>query len=97
MRSVEFHPEAQHEFAAAARFYEDQRYGLGLDFALTVQHTYERLLQSPAAGAPFGRRLRRVLVPRFPYGLLYRVEAHRIYIIAVMHLRRRPGYWRSRF
>lgn len=96
MRRVEFHPEAQNEFASAARFYEDQRHGLGLDFTLTIQRTYERLLEFPAAGAPFGRRLKRVLVPKFPYGLLYRVEADRIYIIAVMHLHRRPGYWRSR-
>lgn len=29
-------------------------------------------------------------------GLLYRVEPERIYIVAVMHLRRRPGYWRYR-
>jgi len=96
VRRVEFHPEAQNEFASAARFYEDQQRGLGLDFTLTIQRTYERLLESPAAGTPFGRRLRRVLVPKFPYGLLYRVEGDRIYVIAVMHLHRRPGYWRSR-
>jgi plasmid stabilization system protein ParE len=96
VRSVEFHPAAQNEFAAAARFYEDQRHGLGLHFTVTIQRTYERLLEFSGAGAPFGRRLKRVLVPKFPYGLLYRVEPHRIYIIAVMHLHRRPGYWRSR-
>jgi len=33
-------------------------------------------------GPPFGRRLRRLLVPKFPYGLLYRVEPERIYIVA---------------
>jgi len=32
VRSVEFHPEAQDEFLAAARFYEDQTDGLWLDF-----------------------------------------------------------------
>jgi plasmid stabilization system protein ParE len=96
VRSVEFHPEAENEFEAAARFYEDQRHGLGLDFTLTIHRTYERVREFPASGAPFGRRLRRVLLPKFPYGLLYRVDRDRIYIIAVMHLRRRPGYWRSR-
>jgi hypothetical protein len=79
VRSVEFHPEAQREFVSAARFYERQTVGLGIDF-----------------GPPFGPRLRRVLAPKFPYGLLYRVEPERIYVIAVMHLHRRPGYWRSR-
>ena len=86
MRSVEFHPEAQDEFISAAQFY----------FILTVDHTYERLLEFPASGSPFGRRLRRVLVPKFPYGLLYRVEPECIYVVAVMHLHRRPAYWRSR-
>ena len=96
MRSVEFHPHAQDELVAAAQFYERQTDGLGLDFITTVQAAYERLLESPASGARFGPRLRRLLVPKFPYGLLYRVEPERIYIIAVMHLHRRPGYWRSR-
>jgi len=96
VRSVEFHPDAQNEFISAAQFYERQTEGLGLDFIATVQHAYKRLPEFPASGAPFGRRLRRLLVPKFPYGLLYRVEPERIYVIAVMHLHRRPGYWRSR-
>lgn len=96
MRSVEFHPDAQGEFISAAQFYERQTAGLGLDFIATVQNAYERLPEFPASGAPFGRRLRRLLVPKFPYGLLYRVEPERIYIIVVMHLHRRLGYWRSR-
>jgi len=49
VRRVEFHPEAQNEFVLAARFYENQRQGLGLDFTLTIQRTYERLLESPAS------------------------------------------------
>ena len=74
MRSVEFHPEAQDEFISAAQFYERQAEGPGLDFVRTVQQAYERLLEAPASGPPFGRWLRRLLVPKFPYGLLYRVE-----------------------
>jgi toxin ParE1/3/4 len=96
VRSVEFHPDAQNEFISAAQFYERQTEGLGLDFIATVQRTYARLSQFPTSGATFGRRLRRLLVPKFPYGLVYRVEPERIYIIAVMHLHRRPRYWRSR-
>jgi toxin ParE1/3/4 len=96
VRSVEFHPDAQAEFVSAAQFYERQTEGLGLDFIATVQNAYDPLPEFPASGAPFGRQLKRLLVPKFPYGLLYRVEPERIYVIAVMHLHRRPGYWRSR-
>jgi toxin ParE1/3/4 len=96
VRSVEFHPAAQAEVVSAAEFYEHQSSGLGLDFIQMVQRTHERIQESPSIGHRFGRRLRRLLLPKFPYGLLYRVEPERIYIVAVMHLRRRPGYWRSR-
>ncbi|MBW1685932.1 MAG: type II toxin-antitoxin system RelE/ParE family toxin [Deltaproteobacteria bacterium] len=96
MRSVEFHPEAEVEFIAAARYYEDQTENLGLDFVSAVQGTVQRILEFPESGRLFGRRLRRVLVAGFPYGLLYRVEPRLIFIVAVAHLHRRPGYWRSR-
>lgn len=96
MRSVEFHHEAQDEFISAAQYFESQTENLGLKFIAAVERTYQRILEFPEIGRPFGRRLRRFLVPGFPYGLLYRVEAERIFIVAVAHFRRRPGYWRSR-
>jgi len=40
--------------------------------------------------------LRKCRVLRFPYGLLFRDREDHIEIIAVMHLRRRPGYWKDR-
>jgi len=48
------------------------------------------------AAGEFYEALRRFLVRRFPYGLLYRNEPTAIFIVAVMHLRRRPGYWKGR-
>lgn len=96
MRRVEFHPEAEAEFISAARYYEGQAENLGFDFISAVERAYQRLGDFPESGRPFGGRLRRVLVPGFPYGLLYRAQAERIFIVAVAHLHRRPGYWRSR-
>ena len=36
------------------------------------------------------------LIAEFHPEALYATEATRIYILAVAHFRRRPGYWRSR-
>jgi plasmid stabilization system protein ParE len=96
VRRIEFHPEAEDEFIFAARYYEGQAENLGLDFISAVEQAYHRLVDFPESGRPFGGRLRRVLVPGFPYGLLYRAQVERIFIVAVAHLHRRPGYWRSR-
>jgi plasmid stabilization system protein ParE len=93
---AEFHPEAEAELLAAARYYEDQAENLGLDFLAAVEATCERVLQFPELGSPFGARVRRVLVPRFPYGVVYRFEGTRLRVVAVANLYRRPGYWRVR-
>ena len=96
MRSAVFHPEAEEEFIAAARFYEQHAEGLGREFIAEVRHTVRRIVAHPESGAKFSRDLRRVLVDRFPYAVLYRTEDERILLVAVMHLHRRPGYWRRR-
>jgi toxin ParE1/3/4 len=96
VKRVEFHEDARAEFLAAAVYYESQAPGLGQDFVSIVERTYVGLQKFPQIGRPFGRRLRRVIVPQFPFGLLYRIERSRIFVVAVMHLDRRPGYWRTR-
>ena len=94
--SVFFHPEAEAEFIAAARYYEGQAPNLGAEFVTAVEAAFEGLVGFPEKGRPFGSRLRRVLVRGFPYSLIYRAEPARVLIVAVAHVRRRPGYWRAR-
>ncbi len=40
--------------------------------------------------------IHRRLIGRFPYAILYSDEKHTIFILAVMHLRREPSYWKKR-
>ena len=96
MKRVEFHLEAEAELNAAAHYYESQTENLGSDFLSAIERSYRRLIMLPESGHPFGRRLRRILAPGFPYALIYRIDTDRILIVAVAHLRRRPGYWRVR-
>jgi plasmid stabilization system protein ParE len=91
-----FHREAQAEFREAARFYESRLPGLGSSFADEVEHAIQLTLAHPDIGTPVGRSLRQVLVKRFPYAVIYRREAGEIFILAIAHQSRRPGYWRQR-
>jgi toxin ParE1/3/4 len=81
---------------AAAEFYEAKSAGLGIDFIAEVERATRALVVYSRIGHRFSRRLRRILVHRFPYGLLYRIEGERIFVVAVAHVRRRPRYWRHR-
>jgi toxin ParE1/3/4 len=33
---------------------------------------------------------------RFPYQIVYRISGDSVWIVAVMHQSRRPGYWKKR-
>ena len=92
----EFHPEAEQEFIEAAAYYERNVRGLGERFGSEVRHAIERLLEYPELGSPIDADLRRLLLTRFPYFLIYSFTADLLRVVAVAHSRRRPGYWRTR-
>jgi plasmid stabilization system protein ParE len=84
------------ELRDAALFYEDSREGLGQEFLNSVEAAFASIVRHPALWRRLRGRFRRCLVHRFPYGVIYTVEGSTIYVAAVMHVKRKPGYWESR-
>lgn len=93
---VRLDPAAKLEIRQAALFYEDCRDGLGLEFLDAVESAFEQIQRHPRVWRILKGRLRRYLLQQFPYGLIYAVEGETIFVAAVMHLKRKPGYWVSR-
>lgn len=98
---VRFEDEAEAEYRAAGRWYEERRTGLGLEFLDAVDATIDQIVGLPHAGGPVRRLpsdlpVRRAPVKRFPYHVVYLEAETTIRILAVAHDRRRPGYWTSR-
>jgi hypothetical protein len=91
-----FHPEAESEFNRAIDYYEEIEPGLGYDFAIEVYSAIQRAVSFPKAWPIIDGEVRRALVRRFPFGILYSVENGRIFIAAVMNLHRQPEYWKDR-
>jgi len=91
-----FHPDAEVEFNEAIDYYEEIEHGLGFDFANEVYSAIQRSVSLPKAWAVIDGDIRRSLVNRFPYGVLYSQESNGIYILAVMNLHRHPDYWKDR-
>lgn len=91
-----FHPEAQAEFDFAVDYYEASEAGLGWDFALEVHSAIQNIIDCPDAWPVLEGAIRRCQTSRFPFGVVYSAERGEILILAVMHLHRRPGYWRER-
>ena len=94
--SFVLHPEAETEFNEAVEYYEKLETGLGYDLAIEIYSTIQRIVAFPKAWPIIDSDIRRSLVNRFPYGILYSVENEVIYIVAIMNLHRDPEYWKSR-
>ncbi len=90
------HETAEKEFFSAIEYYEERQPGLGLRFSREVYAAIERICNHPHAWAPIDSKTRRCLTNRFPFGILYRITDNNIRIMAVMHLHKRPGYWKDR-
>jgi plasmid stabilization system protein ParE len=86
------------ELAEAVRWYELKRPGLGGELLDEVARAIDRLALNPDAGNPTSadRNTRRLLVSRFPYQIVYRIHPGEIVVVALAHLKRRPGYWKHR-
>ena len=91
-----FHPEAKAEFNEAIEYYEDCEPGLGYDFSIEVHSAIRNIVNYPTAWKIIEDEVRGCLVNRFPYSILYSIEQKGIFILAVMHKRRHPDYWKKR-
>jgi len=93
---ITFNELAERELNDAARYYELEQPGLGATFITEVHRCTDAIAEYPLAGSAVLGAIRRRLCQRFPYGLLYTVAGNELRILAVMNLKRRPGYWVGR-
>ena len=96
MKPVRFLRPAELEMLDAAKYYELQATGLGDDFLDKIDATIQDISGNPERWPIIKANVRRRLVHRFPYALLYHIDPNEIVIRATMHLHRRPDYWIDR-
>ncbi len=88
--------EAKDELEAGVSFYDSEHPGLGYDFTLEVRRLCRLIAEAPTAGLGVRADVRRRILRRFPYSILYTVDKDEVLIISIAHQSRRPGYWNRR-
>jgi hypothetical protein len=97
MHNLMFHPDVYNEIQDAYSWYENKTPGLGKDFIAELETSYIAIEKMPATWPLLTKRTHRFILKRFPYGILYVIRNGGILeVIAVMHLKRKPGYWKDR-
>ena len=93
MKRIIFTKLAERELEDAMRYYEVESTGLGKRFRDEVRKAALRIAEYPLAWSVERGDIRKCLLHKFPYKLLYAVEDDHIVIIAVAHQHRKPDYW----
>ena len=89
-------PDADAEFAAAVRYYSEIDSELGIRFYREMERLIREACTSPERFFMFDPPARRHLSAIFPYAVVYIEKPDAVWIVAVMYMKRQPGYWRER-
>ena len=98
MKPLQISDPASLELAEAVRWHKVRRPGWGGRLFDTVARTLALIESHPEIGSPRRGRLpaRQLKVRGFPYVVAYRVRPNDLYVVAIAHTSRRPGYWKER-
>lgn len=87
---------ARYDLREAMYWYADKRAELAADFLLCVDEVLARLTRNPLAYPIIYKSVRRAVIHRFPYNVLFMVREKDVAVIAILHNKRSPRVWQSR-
>jgi len=93
---IRFLKPARFEVDDAFAWYDSQSHGLGMQFLDDVDRAVRRIVAYPLSSVEVDQGLRRCLLSRFPYGIIYGIDSETVIVVAVAHLHREPRYWIDR-
>ena len=96
MNRVLFHELAARELLDAGDYYDDLVFGLGKKFVIEIERCFKIIKVNPLAYPIISENIRKAVVIKFPYSILYLVDIKTAYVLAVMHQKQKPKYWAER-
>jgi len=90
------HPDADAELVEAVAYDTAIDPVLGQRFFLEMKRLLQQICAHPRMFRQFDPPARRHFSPSFPYGVIYLELKDHLWIVAVMHMKRNPGYWKTR-
>jgi len=98
VKRYQFHAAARAEYDAALVWYAQRSQDAAAGWIDLVSDGIESICSTPDAWPLWRGRtdVRRRVLKRFPYSLVYLVHEDQVVILAVAHHKRRPGYWLPR-
>lgn len=95
-KKVEFHEDAALEYEAAFEWYLERSILAASKFAEALNRAIDMIVKAPQRWPASSNGIRRFLLQKFPFAIVYRELPEIIQVLAIAHTRRKPGYWKQR-
>ena len=96
MRRISYGSAAKSDLRSAKRYYDELRPGLGEEFVLEVEAQLSKIAEYPNAFRVVQDKTRKVPIKRFLFDIYYAPTDEEIFVVAVVHRRRHPDFWKNR-
>lgn len=94
-RAFVVRPQAESELDEAATWYSERSQGLGAEFVRVVDAAFAAIQRNPLQFPVVHREVRRAVLRRFPYAVLFTESELEIVVLSVFHSRRDPKRWQT--
>jgi plasmid stabilization system protein ParE len=91
-----FLPAAAADYDEAIDWYQARSARAAAGFEAAVEVALRSISEAPERWAACDPRHRYYSLRRYPFHIVYRIEAGDVLVVAVAHGRRSEGYWRDR-
>jgi plasmid stabilization system protein ParE len=92
-----FHPDARTEYSESVHWYKASAgKDIARSFNQVVREATRAISANPFRFPVLENEVRHLVLARFPYSVLYTIEADNVVIVSVFHQRRDPIEWRRR-
>jgi plasmid stabilization system protein ParE len=95
-KPLDLHPGAEEDYLNSLAWYRDRSFSTAVKFEDAFWQAVHAVEDAPERWPVYFSDFRRYTLHQFPFSLVYRVEPSRVFVLAVVHGRRRPGYWKDR-
>lgn len=95
-RKLKLESEAVEDLAQSYEYYENQKEGLGEEFAKEVKNKITKIVRKPDSYSAFYKETRKAPIKKFPFNLLYIIGGTNISIIGIWHKSRDPKKMQGR-
>ena len=82
--------EARNDIFDAYHWYESKQIGLGDRLIKIIENQFKHIIKNPSSFLIEIEQMRKLVIPKFPYVIIYEIEENNIFVYALFNTNQHP-------